>query len=152
MKFDSEAATLQHMKRVAELLTEAAKELIDRANNHDLSKLSKEEKPYFDELTPKLATTTFGSEEYLQSLKDLKPALHHHFSLNSHHPEFYKNGINGMNLFDILEMFLDWKASGERHEDGNIYKSIEYNKKRFKMSDQLEKIFINTAKKMNYKE
>lgn len=150
MKYDSEAGTLQHMKRVAELLTEAAKELIDRANKHDLSKLSDEEKTYFDEYTPKLATATFGSDEYMQFLKDLKPALDNHYAKNSHHPEFYENGINGMNLFDIIELFFDWKASGERHNDGNIYKSIEINKKRFKMSDQLEEIFINTAKKLKY--
>ena len=133
MKYDSEVGTLQHMKRVAELLTEAAKELIDRANNHDLSKLSDAEKLYFDEYTPKLATSSYGSEEYKQFLVDLKPALDNHYSENSHHPEHYEKGIEGMNLFDILEMFFDWKASGERHKDGNIYKSIELNKKRFKM-------------------
>lgn len=150
MNFDSKTSTLEHMKRVSQLLTEAAKELIDRSNNHDLSKLTDEEKKYFDELTPKLATSTYGSEEYKKFLGELKPALDNHYAKNSHHPEHYENGINGMNLFDILEMFFDWKASGERHKDGNIYKSIEINKKRFEMSDQLEQIFINTAKKLGY--
>lgn len=42
-------------------------------------------------------------------------------------------------------MFFDWKAAGERHKDGNILKSIEINKDRFGMSEQLVDIFKNTA-------
>jgi hypothetical protein len=32
---------------------------------------------------------TYGSEDYKKSLKDMGPALHHHYSSNSHHPEHY---------------------------------------------------------------
>jgi hypothetical protein len=52
-----------------------------------------------------------------------------------------------MDLIDLLEMFCDWKAASERHANGNIYKSIKINKQRFNISDQLEQIFINTAKR-----
>ena len=62
-----------------------------------------------------------------------------------HHPECHKNGINDMNLLDLIEMFCDWKAASERHNDGNIRKSIEINGKRFNMSDQLVKIFENSV-------
>ena len=55
-----------------------------------------------------------------------------------------------MDLFDVLELFIDWKAAGERHGNGNIYKSIEINKERFKMSDQLVDIFTNTAERLGY--
>lgn len=144
--YDSQADTLTHIKRVSELLTKAAKELIDRANCHDDSKLKSPEKELFDEFTPKLKGCTYGSDEYKSYLKELKVALDHHYAMNSHHPEHYPNGVNGMNLFDLIEMFLDWKAASERHEDGNIYKSIEINEKRFSISDQLSDIFRNTAK------
>lgn len=60
-------------------------------------------------------------------------------------------GINGMNLFDLIEMFLDWKAAGERDSGGNIYKSIELNKDRFKISDQLAKILVNTADYLGFR-
>jgi hypothetical protein len=143
--YDSTNNTLTHIKRVAQLLTEAAAELIRRANCHDDSKLKSPEKELFDEYTPKLAGSTYGSDEYKSYLKDLKVALDHHYANNSHHPEHYANGIDGMDLYDLLEMFFDWKAAGERHNDGNVYKSIEINKDRFKMSDQLVNIFINTA-------
>jgi hypothetical protein len=49
MEYDSTADTLLHIKRVAELLTQASCELINRANVHDNSKLSSPEKELFDE-------------------------------------------------------------------------------------------------------
>ncbi len=148
--YDSRVDTLLHIKRVAELLTESAAELIRRANIHDNSKLNSPEKEFFDEFTPKLKGSTYGSEEYKQFLAELKVGLDHHYKNNSHHPEHYENGVNGFDLFDLLEMFFDWKAATERHNDGNIYKSISINKERFKLSDQICDIFENTALRLNY--
>ena len=150
VKYDSTIDTLKHIKRVNQLLTEAAAELIKRANVHDDSKLVSPEKEIFDEFTPLLKESTYGSDEYKGFLKSMKVGLDHHYANNSHHPEFYANGINGMDLFDVLELFIDWKAAGERHGNGNIYKSIEINKERFKMSDQLVDIFTNTAERLGY--
>lgn len=150
MKYDSKADTLQHIKRVSQLMNEAAIELIHRGNNHDNSKLEDPEKPEFDRLTPILKELTYGSEEYKASLADLQGALKHHYANNSHHPEHYENGVNDFNLFDLMEMFFDWKAATERTKDGNIYKSIEHNKGRFEISEQICKIFENTAKKLGW--
>ncbi len=150
MKYDSKADTLQHIKRVSQLMNEAAIELIVRGNNHDNSKLEDPEKPEFDRLTPILKELTYGSEEYKASLADLQGALKHHYANNSHHPEHYENGVNDFNLFDLMEMFFDWKAATERTKDGNIYKSIEHNKGRFEISEQICKIFENTAKKLGW--
>ena len=146
MEYDSSKETLLHIKRVNELLLGVAKELMDRAIRHDSSKLKEPEKSLFDKMTPKLKNLTYGSEEYKKSLDELKPALDHHYANNSHHPEYYKNGIDDFTLIDLIEMFLDWKAASERHEDGDIFRSIEINKNRFKMSDQLIRILNNTAK------
>ena len=149
--YDSTKDTLLHIKRVAQLLTEASAELIRRANIHDNSKLNSPEKEFFDEYTPKLAGSTYGSNEYREYLKELKVGLDHHYANNSHHPEHYQNGINGFDLFDLMEMFFDWKAATERHNDGNIFKSISINKERFGYSEQLAEIFTNTAKRLGYK-
>lgn len=148
--YDSRIDTMLHIKRVAQLLTEAAGELIKRASVHDNSKLQSPEKEFFDEYTPKLAGSTYGSEEYNGFLKELKVGLDHHYANNSHHPEHYPNGINGFDLFDLMEMFFDWKAATERHNNGNIFKSIQINKERFKYSDQLAEIFTNTAERLGY--
>ncbi len=148
--YDSTVDTLKHIKRVNQLLTSAAVELIWRANRHDNSKLQTPEKELFDEFTPKLAGCTYGSDEYKEFLKGLKVALDHHYAANSHHPEHYAFGVNGMNLFDVIEMFFDWKAATERHNDGNIYSSININQKRFEMTPQLAQIFLNTADYLEY--
>lgn len=59
--------------------------------------------------------------------------------------EWMNSPVNDMNLVDLLEMICDWKAASERHNNGNIRKSIEINADRFGMSPQLTKIFENTA-------
>ena len=107
------------------------------------SKLHSPEKEIFDEYTPKLATTTYGSEEYKTYLEEMKVALSHHYSKNRHHPEYHPNGIHDMNLVDLIEMLCDWKAATMRHNDGDIIKSIELNQKRFGYDDEIKQIMIN---------
>jgi hypothetical protein len=145
MNYDSSCDTIKHIERVGILINKMIAELCLRNLTHDSSKLKTPEKEIFDVFTPKLKDSTYGSEEYKTFLKEMKVALDHHYKNNRHHPEYHVNGINEMDLIDILEMFCDWKAASERHADGDIFKSIEINKKRFNMSLQLEKILINTA-------
>lgn len=146
MKYDSTNDTLKHIKRVNELLLAFSAEMIRRAIDHDDSKLKSPEKELFDEYTPKLKGSTYGSPEYQEMLKGLGVALKHHYENNSHHPEHYMEGVDGMNLFDLVEMFCDWKAASERHDNGDILKSIEINEKRFNLSGQLVSILKNTVK------
>ena len=148
--YDSRPDTEAHIARVSELLGKFANILLSRAIVHDASKLESPEKEGFDEYTPKLKGLTYGSDEYKEALKGLGVALEHHYAHNSHHPQFYPNGINGMSLFDLLEMFADWKAAGERHADGNFSQSLEINRTRFEMSDQLAQIFENTRKEVGW--
>ena len=122
--------------------------MIRRANVHDNSKLESPEKELFDEFTPKLKGCTYGSEEYKEYLKELKVALDHHYQNNSHHPEHYENGVNGFDLFDLMEMAMDWCAAVERHDDGDIFKSLEINTERFQLSNQIVCILHNTFKRM----
>lgn len=104
----------------------------------------------FTKFTPRLSGMTYGSQEYKDCLSEMGPGLRHHYAANRHHPEHHEGGIDGMNLLDILEMYLDWTASSRRHADGDIAKSIEINKKRFRMSDQLAQIFRNTARDFDW--
>lgn len=152
MSYDSTKDTKTHIKRVADLLKDFSTELAKRGKAHDASKLATPEKELFDELTPILQDLKYGTEEYKESLARLKPALDHHYASNSHHPEHYAHGIDGMNLFDLIEMFCDWKAAGERTAKGDMKASIEYNKTRFNMSHQLYSIFMNTANQLFYGE
>jgi len=150
MSYDSSVDTLLHIKRVSQLLNRFAKELIERGEVHDDSKLVSPEKELFDELTPLLSSLKYGTPEYQESLDKLKPALDHHYANNSHHPQYYENGVDGMDLFDLVEMFFDWKAATERTKDGDIRKSVEINSIRFNLSPQLVNIFNNTITNYNW--
>ncbi len=141
---DTRYKTLCHIENVRNLLNAVVYEFLRRGEVHDQTKLKTPEVEIFEEFTPKLKNITYGSEEYHECLRKMKPALDHHYANNRHHPEYFKNGIDDMNLFDILEMLVDWKASSMRHEDDDIYKSIELNQKRFGYSDQFKKMLINT--------
>lgn len=139
------AETIKHKNNVCEYLLHIAEVLELRGRKHDNSKLEDPEQSIFVEYTPKLKNSTYGSEEYNRFLKEMKPALDHHYANNRHHPEHFENGIKDMNLIDLIEMFFDWFAAAKRHSNGDIYKSIEINKKRFGYDDLLAQILKNTA-------
>lgn len=149
-KYDSEPDTLAHIEQVGVFLAKVRGELLFRQKVHDLSKLEEPEKSVFDEMTPKLKGSTYGSHEYKGFLAVMKTALDHHYAHNSHHPEHYPDGIRGMCLLDVIEMLADWKAATMRHADGDLAKSIEINQKRFGYSDELKDILTNTARRMGW--
>lgn len=142
---EANTSTQTHINLVRKLLRLAAVELLKRGEVHDLSKFSPEEVEMFAVFTPRLKTMEYNSPEYKACLKEMGPGLTHHYANNSHHPEHFEQGIRGMNLFDVLEMFLDWYASTKRGPNGDIRKSIEMNRARFGMSDELVAIFQNTV-------
>lgn len=88
--YDSTQDTLKHIQQVQGLLSFIQAEIEQRALVHDVSKLNSPEKELFDEFTPKLAALTYGSDEYKECLKQMGPALQHHYQHNSHHPEYYE--------------------------------------------------------------
>ena len=90
----------------------------------------------------------YGSAEYKRRTALLGPMLEHHYANNSHHPEHYENGVDGMNLFDVMEMFFDWKAASERGEESKM--NITHASERYKLSDQLRNIFKNTADYLDF--
>ena len=140
--------TYKHINKVRNYIDKCCFELLLRGSLHDQSKLKSPEVECFTEFTSKLANCTYGSDEYRQNMKEMKPAIDHHNAHNPHHPENHKNGINDMSLIDLIELICDWKAASERHNDGNIKKSIEYNANRFNISPQLVNILENTVKQM----
>ncbi len=148
MDYDSTKDTLEHIKRISQLLNKMVLELMCRMQGHDASKLRSPEKEIFDIYTPKLKGSTYGSEEYKVFLKEMQGALNNHYEFNHHHPEHYQKGVDDMDLIDLVEMLCDWKAATERHANGSIDKSIIINKDRFGLSDQLVSIFQNTVKRL----
>ena len=141
--------TIKHIDKVKYYISLFTNMLTKRGINHDKSKLESPEIEVFAEYTPSLSDSEYGEQSYKDNLEKMKAALEHHYANNRHHPEHFKNGINDMNLADIIEMFCDWKAASERQKNGNLLKSIKFNASRFKCSPQLKRIFENTAKMLD---
>lgn len=167
--------TIKHIQNVQVKIASCINALKERAFTHDRSKLEEPEIEYFDRYQHKLKLSSFGSKQYDNTLEAMRPALDHHYSINRHHPEYFKKwvcdtcfkeyekepesscescgndlysqeaDINQMNLIDVMEMFCDWIAATERHADGNIYTSLVKLKSRYKLNDQLIDILKNTA-------
>ena len=166
---DSTQDTLAHRQMVVDYATDFCSKLMDmaeksssvladyaadfcddimkRAERHDESKLHSPEKERFDYVGTHqhLGKHEYGSDEYKKSLEYLGPALQHHYEVNDHHPEHFENGVDGMNLMQLVELFCDWEAACHRNKNGNIYQSLDKNKDRFKLSDSLCSIFKTTA-------
>lgn len=149
MSYDSRVDTYEHIAKVGSYLLRAITSLHYRALDHDRSKLESPEREMFDEYTPKLRDTAYGSEEYKGFLREMGAAVEHHYEHNSHHPEHFENGVRGMSLLDLIEMLCDWQAAGERHADGgDLMRSIAANQERFGYGDELRAILENTAREM----
>lgn len=158
-QYDSTHDTQAHILRVGIAMHSVIDNLIERLLAHDASKLEPPEKEAFDQATPKLKSLVYGSEEYRAALREIKPALQHHYATNDHHPEhfpehFGEDGVLSMSLMAIIEMLADWKAAGERHEPHQpptgINQSIGYNSVRFKIPACLTQIFYNTARELGW--
>lgn len=147
MTYDSKNDTLEHIRNVQQKIFNVVSYLMDRAFNHDRSKLEEPEKSVYDLYTPNLKTLEYNSKEYKDTLIKMEVGISHYYSVSRHHPEYFADSINGMNLIDLIEMLCDWKAAGERHVDKptDILKSIEINAERFHIDEQLKQILLNTA-------
>lgn len=142
--------TEAHIATVQVHLFECAEELEQRAETHDQSKLQEPEASAFAAVSGELEETEYGTDEYKSLLDKLRGGpLEHHYEVNDHHPEHFENGIEDMNLLQLVEMVCDWAAAVERHDDENdLHDSIEKNQERFGYSDELKSIFHQTADRL----
>lgn len=147
MSFDSTPDTFRHSLRVAELMGEPIKELLDRSIRHDLSKTREPERAVYDEIVPRLRAAAYGSAEHQSLVDSMGEGLRHHYANNRHHPEHFPDGVNGMTLVDLVEMLADWKAATERTTPhGDLADSLPVNAERFAIAPQLMDILANTAR------
>lgn len=165
--YDSRPDTYEHINLVRKYLRRVTMRLILRADKHDASKLVEPEVSVFDEFTPKLKDSTYGSDEYKQFLEGMGKGLQHHYAHNDHHPEHFYDpdpvasysageptsrwsrapltGIHAMDLIQLTEMICDWLAATKRHDDGDIRRSIEQNRERFGYGDEIAQLLVNTV-------
>lgn len=148
--FDSRPDTYAHIATVRGYLLQVVQQIIWRGHDHDLSKLDQPELAVFDEFTPKLRDTTYGSNEYNHYLRGMGVGLEHHYAVNDHHPEHFTNGIHEMDLVQLIEMLADWKAATLRHADGSLRRSIEQNRTRFGYDEKMTVLLMRTASNLGW--
>lgn len=134
---------VSHKKLVGHYLNQALYKLIRRAIEHDMSKFGPEEFwPYAYQL-PRFREVEYGTPDYQECIKAIRPAIDHHFQQNRHHPEHFPEGIGGMNLLDVLEMVCDWMAASQRGGGGPL--RLDLQQKRFGIDDQLQGLIERTV-------
>jgi hypothetical protein len=145
-QYDSMPQTAYHIRDVRILMKEIANTLIRNAYRHDNSKLSGIEKECLDKAGAQERVED-QSEARKARMAILRPMIEHHYAHNSHHPEHYPDGVNGMDLLDLIEMLCDWKAAAdERDTEGfNIDRSLANAPERWDLQPQLATILRNTA-------
>ena len=99
-------------------------ELENRIKNHDNSKWSNDE---FDAYRRHFHSVSDKEKE--DSEEDFKKALNHHYMVNDHHPEYWKN--TDMPNIAIAELICDWEAMGRKF-GGNPLEYFEKNKAKLK--------------------
>lgn len=150
MGYDSRPDTREHIAEVRRRLGAMVANLQRRAEAHDASKLQSPEVEIFDEYTPKLKHSTYGSDEYKGFLEGMGEALRHHYAVNDHHPEHFEGGVHDMDLLQVVEMLCDWKAATMRHANGDLGRSIEQNAERFGYGDEFARLLRNTAGRLGW--
>ncbi len=138
------ARILKHQSQVSFMLRDFARQLERRADIHDQSKLNPDELEGFCSLDMGRShqKQEYGSESYEAGIKI--DAVKLHLSRNSHHPEYWQNGIDDMPFLDILEMLFDWEAARlERDTETDIDKTWEMRQKRFNLTDA-QIVFLRT--------
>ena len=120
--------------------------LYKRGLSHDNSKYRWSECKSIAKVVFKLRSSTYGSKEYEEMLDSFRPAVQLHYDRNPHHPEHYKNGIKEMSDIDKIEMICDWVSACRKHTNGDIFRSIRINQKRFNYNNDFKKWLIRMAK------
>ncbi len=149
-EFEVLTDTLMHISEVAENLAEMRADLEKRGIAHDRSKLTEEEFDAFVSTRPDFKKANYGSPEYKACTERIKPAIKHHYSVNRHHTGNHRNGFNGMNLLDILEMLADWKAASRRSPDLSFKDSLPKAFERYKIPENMQKHIVATLKYLGW--
>lgn len=146
---ESERDARDHIAKVEGYLSLCADLLRIRAITHDASKLEEPELSGYAGLSDALKGLEYGTPEYRAAFEPFKEVIKHHYAANDHHPEYHADGVNAMNLLQIIEMLCDWRAASQR-SNGNFEDSITVSCKRFGIDAQLESILRNTASHLGW--
>lgn len=133
----------KHKETVAKRLAFLAEQLLERAKEHDASKLKNPELDWLIEMD-KEPRYVYGSKEYLDKKRRWEKFFKHHYAVNRHHPEHYINGVEGMSLTDLCEYLIDISSYCAEMHPEEVFNIINNQASRFGLDEQLTQILKNT--------
>lgn len=134
---------IKHRQSVNKKLNFLSKEISKRGEEHDLSKLQYPEINWLIQMD-KEPKYEYGTKEYFQKMKKWNKFFVHHYTNNRHHPDHFQEGVYGMTLVDLCEYISDIISYYDEMHVGDAIKTIEKQKERFKLDEQLSQILKNT--------
>lgn len=137
---------IQHIQWLMEGMAWIQHQLMMRMLSHDRTKIEDDELHAYAEIVPGFKKFKYGTPEHKNHGDRLGQAWHHHTLHNRHHPEHFVNGIDEMNLIDLIEMVCDWRAASMRSGAWDYETSLNIFAKRFSPDDNLLNILLNTCK------
>ena len=138
--------TIHHQKAVQALLRSLAYKLLERADLHDLSKLTEAEFAGFLTMGNK---PPFGTPEYEQALEAGKETIALHHRQNRHHPEHWPNGASGMRFIDFAEMVCDQVAANRAAGERSFEENMPERRKRYGLTPEQEFLTRFIAEELN---
>lgn len=138
----------EHQQKVAAVIRQVIQELIARALTHDASKFTTQElKDNLVTLPDKWGLLAEGhgyhSPEQEQHRARFTAEIARHRKAHRHHPEYHADGVNDMDLIDLIEMICDWYVSAP-----DIDQSIRKNSEDYEIDPHISRILENTASKL----
>lgn len=114
-----------------ETLNILVQKLSEKIIKHDNSKIDYlPEFNLYKNVVFKLKGLEYGTKEHTEAKQELDRGFEIHCMNNRHHSEhFYLDGVQGMNMYDVIEMILDWCSAalcrGFKFKLSSVYKRIE---------------------------
>ena len=128
---------------VQDKLSTVARELISRGRHHDNSTLGSPELEIYHRHFNEYRMYKFGDPRRDEVMNHMAEAIGHHFQYNDHHPEHFDNGINDMNLIQLMQ-FTAAIMSWSEQEQVDIFELLPIIRDKCGMSDQVYQLIQNT--------
>jgi hypothetical protein len=138
----------KHIASVQLRIEKLSLELEKRIMLHDSSKLEEPEHSMWLEMDKEKDKPAYGTSEYFERKERFAKVFEQHYNneKNTHHPEHFLNGVDDMNIIDVVEMLCDWVSYKKVISYTEASKIIDENSERFGISDQLASILKNTLR------
>ena len=128
---------------VQDKLSTVARELISRGRTHDNSALGSPEIEVYHRFFSEYRKYKIGDPRKDEVFAQMAEAIGHHFQYNDHHPEHFENGINDMDLIQLMQFTADIMSWSEQ-EQVDIFEILPMIRDKCGMVDQVYNLICNT--------